>query len=98
MTVLQRLISASFAFLIDYAGRHKHPVNACLHLVGVPLVFYSIYLLFTGAALYAAFCFVLGYLCQYLGHKAQGNEVGEVILIKKVWRSFRKPEKLKGND
>jgi hypothetical protein len=28
--------------------------------------------------------FVTGYLLQYLGHRAQGNEVGEVTLIKKI--------------
>ena len=27
---------------------------------------------------------ILGYVLQYLGHRAQGNEVGEVILIKKL--------------
>ncbi|MCW5822871.1 MAG: DUF962 domain-containing protein [Cyanobacteria bacterium TGS_CYA1] len=72
------------AFLIDYAQRHKHPVNAALHIVGVPAVFYGVYLLFVRNYLLASVLIVFGYLLQYLGHRAQGNEVGEVTLIKKI--------------
>ena len=25
-------------FIIDYMDRHKHPLNACLHIFGVPCV------------------------------------------------------------
>lgn len=72
------------AFLIDYAQRHKHPINAALHIVGVPAVFYGVYLLFIRNYLVASVLIVFGYLLQYLGHRAQGNEVGEVTLIKKI--------------
>lgn len=72
------------AFLIDYAQRHKHPINAALHLVGVPAVFYGVYLLFVRNYLVASLLIVFGYLLQYLGHRAQGNEVGEVTLLKKI--------------
>lgn len=74
----------AIAFLIDYAQRHKHPVNAALHIVGVPAVFYGVYLLFVRNYLVASVLIVFGYLLQYLGHRAQGNEVGEVTLIKKI--------------
>jgi hypothetical protein len=71
-------------FVIDYIGRHKHPVNAVLHIFGVPMAFYGIYDLFTGHFLQAGIFIFLGYLFQYLGHRAQGNEVGEVTLIKSI--------------
>lgn len=77
-------------FIIDYMGRHKHPVNAVLHILGVPMVFYSIPKFFSGEIALASGLFVLGYFLQYLGHKAQGNEVGEVILIKKICSKFCK--------
>jgi hypothetical protein len=74
------------AFIIDYCQRHKHPVNAVLHVIGVPAAFYGIYLLFVGQALLGYLLIFLGYLFQYLGHRAQGNEVGEITLIKNIWR------------
>jgi hypothetical protein len=76
-------------FVIDYCQRHAHPVNAILHLVGVPAVFFGLYQLFIGQFTSALFCIFLGYVLQYLGHRAQGNEVGEVTLIKAIIRSIR---------
>jgi len=74
------------AFIVDYYKRHAHPVNALLHLIGVPVVFYGLYLLIERMPAAGLAFIALGYLFQYLGHKAQGNEVGEVTLIKKCLR------------
>ena len=72
-------------FLVDYRQRHAHPVNAALHVAGVSAAFAGFYYLLFGRkpARGAALLFV-GYLLQYLGHRAQGNEVGEVTLLKKL--------------
>lgn len=78
------------AFLIDYCQRHKHPVNALLHILGVPAAFYGIFLLFVGQPGLGCVLIFLGYLFQYLGHRAQGNEVGEVTLIKSIWRKLNR--------
>lgn len=83
------LIARSKAFLTDYIDRHRHPVNATLHIFGVPLVIFAVFALVAGKPVCALTCFVLGYLFQYLGHRAQGNEVGEVILLKKIWKKLR---------
>ncbi|HEY9785525.1 MAG TPA: Mpo1-like protein [Candidatus Obscuribacterales bacterium] len=77
-------------FVIDYCDRHKHPLNACLHIVGVPAAFAGFYFLFAGKFLLALELIVGGYFLQYLGHRAQGNEVGEVTLIKHVLRKLAK--------
>ncbi len=76
-------------FIIDYIGRHKHPVNAVLHIVGVPAAFYGIFLLLTGHLAMGLTLTVAGYFLQYLGHKAQGNEVGEVTLIKHLLKKLQ---------
>ncbi len=90
-------------FAVDYMHRHRHPVNAALHIVGVPAAFYGFWLI--GSSLVSksakhdsesgnsnlALGVVLvffGYLFQYLGHRSQGNEVGEVTLIKNISRRF----------
>lgn len=85
MSSLSRIGVSTRAFLLDYCDRHKHPLNAVLHLFGVPMVFLGLAKLSTGKALFGAGLFVLGYFLQYLGHKAQGNEVGEVTLLRKIW-------------
>jgi Protein of unknown function (DUF962) len=77
-------------FVIDYCKRHAHPVNAILHLIGVPAAFYGVYELFCGAYFFGFELIVIGYILQYFGHKAQGNEVGEVTLIKSIIRALSK--------
>jgi len=78
------------AFVIDYCQRHAHPANAILHLVGVPVAFFGLYLLFVGSFATGVSLLLVGYFLQYLGHRAQGNEVGEVTLIKHLWRRLSK--------
>jgi hypothetical protein len=77
------------SFLVDYFQRHAHPVNAVLHLLGVPMAFTGLWWCFSGNLAPGLLFLFLGYLLQYLGHKAQGNEVGEVTLIKSVWRRLK---------
>jgi hypothetical protein len=73
-------------FLTNYAERHLHPVNRLLHVVGVPLTFgVSIILLVGGRPLWALAAFVAGYLLQFLGHAIEGNDAGEVVLLKRWW-------------
>ncbi|MBX9686443.1 MAG: DUF962 domain-containing protein [Candidatus Obscuribacterales bacterium] len=84
-------MKAIIDFLIDYIARHKHPLNAVLHIFGVPMAFYGFYKVFFEPAIGTALIF-FGYLFQYLGHRAQGNEVGEVTLIKKIWKKLKTKE------
>jgi len=77
-------------FVKDYIGRHAHPVNASLHLLGVPAAFAGFFYLFSGKDVpKGALLIFVGYLFQYLGHQAQGNEVGEVTLIKSVYKKLK---------
>lgn len=86
----RRMVNIAIDFASDYRARHAHPVNAALHLVGVPAAFYGFYNLFSGKNIAKGSVFVLlGYLLQYLGHRAQGNEVGEVTLIKSIYRKIK---------
>jgi hypothetical protein len=86
MSVLARAVAGTRAFLVDYIARHSHPANAVLHLAGVPMAFAGLYFVLAGRFGQGVLLLTGGYLLQYLGHKAQGNEVGEVTLIKAVWR------------
>jgi len=88
MALIQRIVPGTKAFLIDYCQRHANPVNAFLHIFGVPMAFYGLFKLVTGSVAIGSGLLFVGYLFQYLGHRAQGNEVGEVTLIKSLWKKF----------
>ena len=86
----RRIVNFAIDFASDYRARHAHPVNAALHIVGVPAAFYGFYNLISGKNVAKGSAFVfLGYLLQYLGHRAQGNEVGEVTLLKSIYKKIK---------
>ena len=72
-------------FLKNYALRHQHPANIVLHAIGLPVTFIvPVPLLVHGHPWWAAGSFVLGYVLQFAGHAIEGNDAGEVILVKKL--------------
>lgn len=69
----------------NYLQRHRHPLNRGLHIVGVPVTFLGTpYALLVHNWWLAAGCFFGGYLLQFLGHRIEQNDPGEVILLKKL--------------
>ena len=71
-------------FLKNYAQRHRHPANIALHAIGLPVTFVApIALIVVGDVFYAAIAFIAGYALQFLGHAIEGNDAGEICLIKK---------------
>lgn len=80
-------------WLVSWRERHRSPVSFWLHMAGIPLTILAVvlggYQLIAGrwdlwwrpAALLG-----VGYFAQYLGHLHEGNEMGEIILIKRLLR------------
>ncbi|QDU78891.1 hypothetical protein Pla110_05950 [Polystyrenella longa] len=72
-------------FIDNYIERHLHPVNRLLHLIGVPLTFVvSVIFLVQEQYWYALAAFVGGYILQFAGHAVEGNDAGEVVLVKRL--------------
>ncbi len=72
-------------FIKDYISRHRHGINAILHIIGVPQAFYGLFQLVCGAWKIGLLNFFIGYLLQWIGHTYfEKNDVGEWILIKKL--------------
>lgn len=71
-------------WLANWLARHRHPVNFALHLVGIPMTVVALPYLFVGSWLMALVLFVGGYLVQFIGHAIEGNDAGEVVLVKKA--------------
>lgn len=71
-------------FITNYIQRHQNGWNQLLHLVGVPLTFIvSVVFLVQDNWQVALGCFVGGYALQFIGHAIEGNDAGEVVLVKK---------------
>jgi len=68
----------------NWLERHQHPVSFWLHMVGIPLTFVGLLSLFFLPWYWGVGAFVLGYLLQFLGHKIEGNDVGELIPLKRL--------------
>lgn len=84
------------SFIKNYIERHQNRPNQVLHLLGVPLTFVvSIVLLTKEQPTWAAAAFVSGYVLQFVGHAIEGNDAGELILIK---RALGKPYREFGPD
>lgn len=75
--------------------RHQSPLSFWLHLLGIPLAvggaILGLWQLYEGLwDLWwrPVLLIFVGYLLQWIGHRHEGNDMGEVILIK---RSLGKP-------
>ena len=81
----------------SWLRRHQHPGNFRLHIVGIPLAFLSLAGLLVSAMLsllhldwpwlgwpWLVGGLILGYVLQWLGHQWEGNDVGELIPLKRA--------------
>lgn len=64
--------------------RHQLPFNFAIHMVGIPVAVAGIPMLFLLDWYWGVGAIILGYLLQFIGHKAEGNDVGEWAAIKKL--------------
>lgn len=78
-------------WLRRWLERHQNPISFWLHMVGIPLSIAAIPialvqlsqdrwdLWWRPVALIAA-----GYMLQWVGHRIEGNDMGEIILVKRL--------------
>jgi hypothetical protein len=78
-------------WLQNWFDRHQLPASRGLHYVGIPLTLAAVVV--AGAQLWEwrwdlwwrpAALLAGGYFLQWLGHRLEGNDMGEVILFKKL--------------
>ena len=71
--------------LKNYIERHQNRANQLFHLVGLPVTFgLPVYYLIEQRWQPALAAFIVGYVLQFIGHAFEGNDAGELILIKKM--------------
>lgn len=77
-------------WLRNWLERHQDPVSFALHMVGIPMTIAAAILACVQLAdsrwdlwWRPAALFFGGYLLQWIGHKIEGNTMGEFILVNK---------------
>jgi uncharacterized membrane protein YGL010W len=65
--------------------RHQLPFNFWIHLIGIPLALVVAPMSLLWLEWYWALgLFVLGYFLQWIGHRAEGNDLGEWAALKRL--------------
>src|SRR5512144_3093561 len=75
----------------NWRARHRSRLSLALHWVGIPMTIAAVGLAAYQLCLWRwdlwwrpAGLLVLGYALQFIGHWHEGNDVGEVILVKRL--------------
>jgi hypothetical protein len=69
----------------NWLARHRHPFNFWVHQLGIPLALVVAPLLLVWLPWpWALLAFAGGYLLQWLGHRVEGNDLGEWAGIKRL--------------
>lgn len=78
------------AWLRNWLARHQNPVSFWLHMAGIPMTIAAVLLAIVQLSRdewslwwRPAALFVGGYFLQWIGHLIEGNDMGEIILVKK---------------
>ncbi len=70
--------------LAGWMLRHQLPFNFWIHMVGIPLAYGGLVLLFFLPWYCGIGTCAVGFLLQWIGHLAEGNDVGEWAAIKRL--------------
>jgi Protein of unknown function (DUF962) len=74
--------------IASWQERHQHPFNFGIHVFGIPLALLVAPILLLALPwdqwYWAALAFAAGYLLQWIGHRVEGNDLGEWAAIKRM--------------
>lgn len=68
----------------NWLDRHQVAFNFWIHMLGIPLAVAGVVLFFVADWYWGAAALVGGYFLQWVGHRVEGNDVGEFIPVKKL--------------
>lgn len=78
-------------WIANWYLRHRHPANRALHAVGIPLLAAGLILGLVQLLVWRwdlwwrpVGLIALSYLLQWIGHRIEGNDLGEVVAVKKL--------------
>jgi hypothetical protein len=82
--IARKLLALAGRARRNWLERHQTPANYWIHMVGIPLAVAGVPLLLVAQWYWGVGAIVCGYLLQWIGHRIEGNDVGEFIPIKRL--------------
>jgi hypothetical protein len=82
--IARKLLTFAARARLNWLARHRNSFNFWIHMAGIPLAFGGLALLCVLPWYWGIAAFIVGYLLQWVGHRVEGNDVGEFIPIKKL--------------
>ena len=82
--IARRLLALAGRARRNWLVRHRNAFNFWIHMIGIPLALAGVVLLFVANWYWGAGAIVAGYFLQWVGHRAEGNDVGELIPLKRL--------------
>ncbi len=82
--IARKLLAFAGRARANWLDRHRLPFNFWIHIVGIPLAFAGLVLFFVADWYWGVAALIAGYFLQWVGHRAEGNDVGELIPIKRL--------------
>ncbi len=83
--IARRLLAFAGRARRNWLARHQNPFNFWIHMLGIPLAVTGIPLLFFAEWYWGVGAIILGYFLQWVGHRVEGNDVGELIPLKRLF-------------
>jgi hypothetical protein len=83
--IARRVWRIATAARANWLLRHQNRFNFAIHMIGIPLALLVAPALAVWLSWIAALAaFVGGYFLQWIGHQVEGNDVGELIPLKRM--------------
>lgn len=82
--IARRLLGFAGRARRNWLERHRHPFNFWIHLIGIPLAVAGLPLLVLADWWVGVGAIAAGYALQWVGHRVEGNDVGELIPVKRL--------------
>src|SRR5262249_33478798 len=82
--IARKLLALAGRARHNWLERHRTPFNFWIHILGIPLAVAGLPLLFLAPWYWGAGAIVVGYFLQWVGHRVEGNDVGELIPLKRL--------------
>jgi hypothetical protein len=69
----------------NWLDRHQDSRNFAIHMLGIPLAFAGLVAFFFVPWYFGVGGLVIGYFLQWVGHRWEGNDVGEWAALKRLF-------------